>query len=338
MSVGVGIVVHLERFEGPLALLLHLIRQEEMDIFDINIHEITRQYLDYIKAMQNFDLELAGDFVAMAATLIQIKSKMLLPQYNEEGEVVEVEDPRKELVSRLMEYQRIKEAASRLQQRPWLGRDFFGRGMREDLSDPLEEEISMEENPLFRLISSYRLAMKRMKQAVHRVKGELQSISSRVMEIKDHFRLGERIGFSSLVSAVENRLNQVLVTFLSVLELAKLGYVSVYQTDPLSEIYIETKKIVVHDIIGQVEDYESQPDAAAQVFASAGESEMNPESEDFAGIDQDVLVENPEMPAALAMQTFENPKEEAFEEMASDEEILDEEAKILAEEKGTHES
>lgn len=88
-------LVHTQRFEGPLGLLLHLIRKEEMDIFDINMVEVTRQYLDYIKMMKELDLEVAGDFVSMAATLIYIKSRMLLPQYNEEGEIIETEDPRK---------------------------------------------------------------------------------------------------------------------------------------------------------------------------------------------------------------------------------------------------
>ena len=103
--------VHLQQFEGPLDLLLYLIRKEEMNILDINIVEITKTYLDYIKLMKEFDLEVAGEFVAMAATLIHIKSKMLLPQYNENGEVLEIEDPRKELVQKLLEYEKYKEAA-----------------------------------------------------------------------------------------------------------------------------------------------------------------------------------------------------------------------------------
>ena len=106
-----SIRVQLQQFEGPLDLLLYLIRKEEMDIFNINVVEITKQYLDYIKLMKEFDLEVAGEFVAMASTLIHIKSKMLLPQYDENGEVVESEDPRKELVQKLLEYEKFKEAA-----------------------------------------------------------------------------------------------------------------------------------------------------------------------------------------------------------------------------------
>src|ERR1700733_8276946 len=127
-----GVVVHINKFSGPLGLLLHLIRQEEMDIFDINIQEITKQYLDSIRAMKKLNLELAGDFIAMAATLIQIKSKMLLPQYDEHGEVLEEADPRRDLVKRLLEYEMYQEASHGLYKREILGRDVWVRGRREE--------------------------------------------------------------------------------------------------------------------------------------------------------------------------------------------------------------
>src|SRR5689334_2246415 len=155
-----------------------------MDIFNINIHQITRQYLEYIKTMRRLDLEVAGEFVAMAATLIHIKSKMLLPQYNEEGEEIEKEDPRKELVQKLLEYQKFQEASQRLYERPLLGRDVWLRGSRLDLSQKAsEEEILIEENALFALIASYRSAIRNMKKTVHRVGSALQSIAARVLEI-----------------------------------------------------------------------------------------------------------------------------------------------------------
>src|SRR3954468_1595754 len=124
-----SINIQLPKFEGPLGLLLYLIRKEEMDIMDINIHEITKQYFEYIKLMKELDLEVAGEFVAMASTLIHIKSRMLLPQYNEEGEEVQ-EDPRKELVQKLLEYKKIKELSQQLYKLPLLGRDVFRRGER----------------------------------------------------------------------------------------------------------------------------------------------------------------------------------------------------------------
>ena len=102
-------LVQLDQFEGPLGLLLYLIRKEEMDIYDIEIHRITSQYLSYIKQLPSLDLEQAGEFCAMAASLIQIKSKMLLPNYDENGEEIEEEDPRKPLVQKLLEYQKYQE-------------------------------------------------------------------------------------------------------------------------------------------------------------------------------------------------------------------------------------
>src|SRR5690606_23946220 len=110
---------------------------------------------EYIKMMKEFDIEVAGEFIAMAATLIQIKSRMLLPQYDENGEIVEQEDPRKELVQKLLEYQKYQEAAKLLYDRPLVGRDLWLRGSRERL-EPKSEEIEIEESGLFSLISAYR--------------------------------------------------------------------------------------------------------------------------------------------------------------------------------------
>src|SRR5262245_29962991 len=157
-----SIHVQLERFEGPLGLLLHLIREQEMDIFNINIHQITRQYLEYIKTMRRLDLEVAGEFVAMAATLIHIKSRMLLPTYNEEGEEVQ-EDPRKDLVQKLLEYEKIKELSQQLYKLPLLGRDVFKRGERAEIESLEEGELILDENPLYALIAAYRAAIKNMK-------------------------------------------------------------------------------------------------------------------------------------------------------------------------------
>lgn len=157
--------IQLSQFEGPLDLLLYLIRKEEMDIMDIQIHKITQQYLEYIQLMKELDLEVAGEFVAMAATLLQIKSRLLLPTYNENGEIVETEDPRKELVQRLLEYEKYKEAAKALEGRPWLGRDIWTRGVRESFGER-EEEIILEDNALFSLISMYRRMLRSDRKSV----------------------------------------------------------------------------------------------------------------------------------------------------------------------------
>lgn len=323
MGIGLSLVIQLERFEGPLGLLLHLIRREEMDIFDINIHEITRQYLDFIKSMKKLDLENAGDFVSMAASLIQIKSKMLLPQYNEDGEEIEQEDPRKELVAKLLEYQKFQDAAHRLYDRPLVGRDIYLRGERMDLESEEEGEIIVEENALFALITAYRGAIRGMKKGIHRVSEALQSISERILEIKDRFVVGRLMGFFDLIDGEkqgEARSSQVLVTFISLLELAKMGFVSLFQADDKSEIRIEAKHVVDRDVISRVEDYDN---------AHAGEVAMHILEE--AEAEHEVPVDL----ATAAEKLMEDGGEgRAVEEQddstdaATDEDILAEELKL----------
>ncbi|RME16259.1 MAG: hypothetical protein D6797_04940 [Bdellovibrio sp.] len=316
-----SVQVHIERFEGPLGLLLHLIRKEEMDIFDINIHEITRQYLEYIKKMKELNLELAGEFIAMAATLIHIKSKMLLPQYNEEGEEEEAIDPRKELVQRLVEYQTFQEASQRLYALPLLGRDVWARGRREviqPLEDQEEEEIQLEENPLFALILSYRTALKNMKRSVHRVGKDLPSIGERVRELKNRLIRGIRVTFSSLMDRTlnqEDQKSQILVTFLSLLELGKLGFVRLFQSKNFEEIYIETLREVNEQALQRVEDYEGHPEE----FEAHLEEEILEESHE---ISPDKIHLDP-----LGEQS-ESGLEEDFVAPATDEDILEEEQKL----------
>lgn len=264
--------VQLERFEGPLALLLHLIREQEMDIFDINIAKITQQYLDFVRTMKTLDLEGAGDFVAMAATLLQIKSRMLLPNYNEAGEEVEPVDPRRELVHRLIEYQKFQEAAKLLRERVWMGRDVWSRGERVDFSAPPDDEVVLEENPLFSLISSYRKIVRAMRSGVHRVMGAMQSIASRILEMRARLIVGQKVEFSQLITAEnESRPGQVLVTFLSLLELAKMGFVSLFQSDNFGQIQIDTRKAIDGDVVSQVESYENvhSERVAEQILAEA---------------------------------------------------------------------
>lgn len=253
-----GLQVHLERFEGPLALLLHLIREQEMDIFDIDIARITQQYLDYIRTMKNLDLEGAGDFVAMAATLLQIKSRMLLPNYNEAGEEVETEDPRKELVQRLLEYEKFQEASKQLKQRYWVNRDVWLRGERLDLTAAPTDEVELEDNPLFSLISSYRKVVRAMKSGVHKVFGAMQSIAARILEMKDLLVPGRRAEFTALITETgDKKQGQILVTFLSLLELAKMGFVSLFQAENFGQIHIDTKKVIDRDVVSQVENYDN---------------------------------------------------------------------------------
>lgn len=307
-----SITIQLQKFEGPLDLLLYLIRKEEMDIFDIKINEITQQYLDYIKLMKELDLEVAGEFIAMAATLIHIKSRMLLPQYDENGEIIEQEDPRKELVQRLLEYQKYQEAAKSLYERPLLGRDTWARGMRERL-DVKEDEIILEDNALFSLISAYRNALRSVKKKVHQVTAKAQSIASRIMEIKDRLVIGQKTAMSDLIDSISEKKNQVLITFLSILELGKMGFVSLYQADTYQEIYIEARKAVDDVSVTRVEEYDSMraDDVAAAMMEKAQKVEDFDNDEDFVMPDEKDESE---------LQAEELPLDES--EMASDEEIL----------------
>lgn len=307
------IKVHLPKFEGPLDLLLYLIRKEEMDIFDIKIHEITHQYLEYIKMMRELDLEVAGDFISMASTLIHIKSRMLLPQYNEQGELVESEDPRKELVQRLIEYQKYQEASKKLAERPWVGRDVWLRGIREVIK-PHEEEVILEENALFSLISCYRMVVRSFHKKIHKVSQKTQSIAQRILEIKDYLLKGQRVLMSSLITAVENQHRQVLITFLSLLELGKMGYVTLYQTDVYGEIYVDTKNEIQTDVISRVEEFDGlkSQEAAEELFAKAEQEK----------IEEEPLVDMDHLNILGVAETDIEEVSLGAEEMASDEEIL----------------
>lgn len=346
-----SITVQLPKFEGPLGLLLYLIRKEEMDIMDIKIHEITKQYLDYIRLMKELDLEVAGEFIAMASTLIQIKSRMLLPQYDENGEVVEVEDPRKELVQKLLEYQKYQEAAKLLYDRPLVGRDVWLRGTRERL-DEKEDEIILEDNALFSLISSYRKVLRSIKKKVHEVKAKAQSISSRVLELKDYLIVGRKVTMMELVTATEDRARQALITFLSLLELGKMGFVGLYQSEVYSDIWVDTKKPIETDVLSRVEEYDSMgaDRIAEQMMADAKKADP---TEDLL---DDSLDEAPAAEQSAQMSFGETPMDftagmsdltaeiagmdaeldflenaEGGADLASDEEILAAEGELFAE-------
>lgn len=320
--------ITLSQFEGPLSLLLYLIRKEEMNIMNINIHEITSQYLDYIKIMKELDLEVAGEFIAMAATLIHIKSRMLLPQYDENGEVVETEDPRKELVQKLLEYQKYQEAAKLLYERPLVGRDLWLRGVREQLKENGEEEIEIEDNGLFALISAYRLVLRSAKKRIHKVAQKIQSIASRILEIKDRLVIGHRMALRELVTSVDDKARQTLITFLSLLELGKLGFVSLYQSEIYSDIWVEAKRPIETDVISRVEEYEAAAPAENHRTLIDLTEEDSVSTSAATGSDEFVL------------QDFEDQveleKPVPIEEMATDEEILAAEQELFNSEKDNH--
>lgn len=228
--------VQLEIFEGPLDLLLHLIKKNEVSITDIPIATITEQYLSTLELIQSLNLDVAGEFLVMAATLIHIKSRMLLPPGEEEDEEEEGGDPREELIRRLLEYQRFKEAAAELEKREILRRDVFVRPS--EVPDEMES-VGFEGLSLFDLISALRHVLDRFpEERVHEVTLERISVREKMSSLLDDLQRRGKVIFQSLFEAAVSRL-EVVVTFLAMLELVKIRAIRVAQEEREGPIVIE---------------------------------------------------------------------------------------------------
>lgn len=228
--------VKLPAFEGPLDLLLHLIKKSEINIYDIPISLITRQYLDYLNLMKSFNLAVAGEFLVMAATLIHIKSKTLLP-LSETDEEEEEEDPRADLVMRLLEYQRFKEAAHGLESREDEWRDVFYRPSSSGAEGP-SDEINLVDLSLFDLLEALRGVMERApeKRGLEIVVDEL-SVQERMGLILDRLEGEESLTFTSLFDGDTTRL-AMIVTFLALLELIRLKRIRIIQAELFGAIRV----------------------------------------------------------------------------------------------------
>lgn len=221
--------VKLEIFEGPLDLLLHLIKKNEVDIYDIPIAAITEQYLEYMDVMKTLNLEVAGEFLLMAATLIHIKSKMLLPFSEEESEEEEEGgDPRQELVRRLLEYQKYKEASVQLEQMRILGRDTFTKGQM-----PTEglEEGGLVNLSLFDLLAALKDVLAKAPKTIgFDVSLEHITIVDRINFIMELLGKGNSITFFSLFPSGSSRA-MIVTTFLAMLELTRMKVIRIYQSE-----------------------------------------------------------------------------------------------------------
>lgn len=229
--------ISLDKFEGPLDLLLHLIRREEMDIYEIEIAQITKQYLDFIDAMQSLNLDVAGEYLVMAATLLQIKSRMLLPVHEEEKQEEEEVDPRAELIRRLLEYQRYKDAALTFASLPQLDRDIF---LTPPLGDDEQGELGPELEPvsLYALVEAFQEVLKKApKDFVHEVTAEHLSITERIQTILDRLQERSQLPFTELLAGSLDR-SEVVVMFLAMLELVKMSLVKIYQNQRCAEIWL----------------------------------------------------------------------------------------------------
>ncbi len=225
--------VVLQAFEGPLDLLLYLIRKQNLDILDIPMADLTRQYIAYIEALQASRLELAADYLLMAAMLVDIKSRMLLPRPPTLADTDEPEDPRAELVRRLLEYEQIKAAAQRIDALPQAGRDFSWVQAAFEPSAPPLPTVSTAE-----LMDAWRSILTRARaNAHHRISRETLSVREHMSRILKTLRSGGLHRFTELFD-VDGGVPHLVVTFLAILELVREGLAQLTQTEPFAAIYV----------------------------------------------------------------------------------------------------
>jgi segregation and condensation protein A len=245
--------VKLEAFEGPLDLLLHLIKKNELDIYDIPISIITRQYLEYVKLMKELNLEIAGEFLVMASTLLQIKSQMLLPVLENEETAEMEEDPRAELIRRLLEYQKFKEAAIMLDGRELVGRELFTCKLAEPEPENSQEQDEVLEIELFELIAAFQDVLKKLPvESFHEVSSESISIADRINEILSLLQGKNAVHFDDLFAQGYSR-EYLIANFLAILELCKLKMVRIVQSGLFAEIWI-TPAVADVDVTVVTED------------------------------------------------------------------------------------
>lgn len=233
-----GYKVKLEIFEGPLDLLLYLIKREEIDIYDIPIAKITDQYLEQLEMMKLLDLDIAGEFIVMAATLMQIKSRMLLPpEEAPEGAEMEEEDPRAELVKRLLEYKKFKEAADELTEKEAMASRLYSR--RSEEKPALETEDSpFFEASIFDLLTAFSKILKDVpKETFYKLVKDEFTVGEKIHDIFHMLVNKPKIYFSKLFNQAKSKL-EIIATFLAVLEMIRLKEILIVQTERFGEIEI----------------------------------------------------------------------------------------------------
>ncbi len=234
--------VRLELFEGPLDLLLYLVKKDHLNIYDIPIAQVTEQYMRYLELMQLLDLNIAGEFLVMSATLLQIKSKMLLPA-DETKPQEEEEDPRAELVKRLLEYERYKEIAEELRQRETGQQEVFKRPRVENNADniPVDPEVYFEAS-IFDLITAFSKALEDVpKELFYEVIKDEFTIEDKVHHILHLLLVSSSVKISEIFTQTKNKL-EMIVTFLAILELIRMKEVVARQKDIFGEIEVSRNK------------------------------------------------------------------------------------------------
>jgi segregation and condensation protein A len=234
-----AITIQLDGFEGPLDLLLHLIKREEIDISDIPIARVTHQYLDYLQLMQNLNINVAGEWLVMAATLIYIKSRMLLPPDPNAAEEEETqEDPRAELVYQLLEHQKFKNAAQMLHTREEVENAVWHCPPQ----DAIDDEHGVVDVSLFDLIGAFNDVVKRFEERKHlEMDQEEVTLEEKLADIRSMLLLKDKIAFSGFFAKAKSK-QHLIVTFLAILELVRLREVRFSQRKLFAEIYIKNRK------------------------------------------------------------------------------------------------
>jgi segregation and condensation protein A len=236
--------VKLEIFEGPLDLLLYLIKRDELDIYEISLERITRQYLEYLQAFKELNIDVAGEFVVMAANLIYLKSRSLLPVDQQPPEDdAEEDDPRWDLIRQLIEYKKFKEAAAQLQVRQLEQEGIFVRqGGAIDL--PMMAPLRLGEIGIFQLINAFQAVIKRIeaRENLSEIFGEHYTVSDKIEWILQRVSDGVPLRFSELFIAMASRV-EIVVTFLALLELIRLRQIRASQQNPFEEIEISAAAV-----------------------------------------------------------------------------------------------
>lgn len=264
--------VFLEAFEGPLDLLLYLIRKQNLDILDIPIAEITRQYMQYIELMQDVQLELAGEYLLMAAMLAEIKSRMLLPRPND-ADGQEEDDPRAELVRRLQEYERFKKAAEDIDRLTRMERDTLpaSADLVERKVVKILPQISLQE-----MLVAFKDVLSRAEMfSHHHVNRERLSVRQRMSDILSGLREAAFMNFSQLFRPEEGRMG-VTVTFVAILELMREGLIEIVQSEAYGQIHVRTAAAARHLKLvesGQGDDADAENEAALAQPAQPEEDE-----------------------------------------------------------------
>lgn len=230
----------IDEFEGPLDLLLHLIKESKMDIMNIEIEKITKQYMDYLDLQEKMNLEVASEYLVLASELIEIKSKMLLPNFKSEDDEEEEADPREELVNRLLEYQAYKEITKVLQEKENLRREIYTKlpeNYKNYIDEVSEVRVDVSLDDLVEAFKRYLVRKKDSKPLKTKVAVNEISVSSRRYDIKNLLKRKKKVSFFELFPVITKE--YIVATFLAVLEMAKSGELIIMQDNNFDDIVVE---------------------------------------------------------------------------------------------------